>query len=89
MSLVKSAVFFLTSSVVDIIAQKFKILFNNKFGLTVMIKKEKCKFCGKTRFRQSTEQKGNVWVSKIICKFCERVVKIHTLNERVKDAERK
>ncbi len=54
-----------------------------------MFKKEKCKFCGKRRFIQSTEQKGNVWVSKIICKFCERVVKTHTLNERVKDAERK
>ena len=25
---------------------------------------EKCKFCGKSRFTQSTEQKGNVWVSK-------------------------
>jgi len=51
--------------------------------------REKCKFCGKTRFTQSTEQKGNVWASKIICEFCGRVVKTYTLKERVKDTERK
>jgi hypothetical protein len=36
-----------------------------------MLKKqeEKCKFCGKTRFRQSTEQKGNVWASKKFVNF--------------------
>jgi len=40
---------------------------------------EKCQFCGKSRFTQSTEQKDNVWVSKKICEFCGRVVKIRTL----------
>jgi len=52
-------------------------------------KREKCKFCGKSRFTQSTEQKGNVWVSKKICEFCGRVVKIHTFKKSVKDTERK
>jgi len=39
---------------------------------------EKCKFCGKSHFIQSTEQKDNVWASNKICKFCGRVVKTHT-----------
>jgi RNA polymerase subunit RPABC4/transcription elongation factor Spt4 len=55
-----------------------------------MVKEEeKCKFCGKSRFTQSTEQKDNVWVSEKICEFCGRVVKTHTFKERVKDTERK
>jgi len=46
-----------------------------------MLKKqeEKCKFCGKRRFIQSTEQKDNVWVSNKICEFCGRGVKTRTL----------
>jgi wobble nucleotide-excising tRNase len=51
--------------------------------------KEKCRFCGKSRFTQSTEQKDNVWFSETICQFCGRVVKTHTFKERVKDTERK
>jgi len=51
--------------------------------------KEKCKFCGKSRFTQSTEQKDNVWVSETICEFCERVVKTHTFKEGVEDTKRK
>ncbi len=39
---------------------------------------EKCKFCGKSHFTQSTEQKDNVWASNKICKFCGKVVKTHT-----------
>jgi len=50
---------------------------------------EKCKFCGKSRFNQSTEQKDNLWVSNKICKFCGRVVKNHTFKKMVKDIERK
>jgi len=48
---------------------------------------EKCKFCGKSRFTQSTEQKDNAWVSEKICESCGRVVKTHTFKERVKDTE--
>jgi len=43
--------------------------------------REKCKFCGKSRFTQSTEQKGNVWVSKTICENCGRIVKTHTFKD--------
>jgi len=50
--------------------------------------KEKCKFCGKSRFTQSTEQDGNMWVSKKICEFCGRVVKTHTFKEGVKYTEK-
>jgi len=42
---------------------------------------EKCQFYGKSRFTQSTKQKGNVWVSKTICEFFGKVVKIHTLKD--------
>jgi hypothetical protein len=45
-----------------------------------MIKKEKkCKYCGKSRFRQSTEQKDGVWISKKICEFCGKVVDTRNL----------
>jgi len=56
-----------------------------------MVKKddEKCKFCGKTHFTQSTEQKNNVWVSEKICEFCGRVVQAHTFKKRTKDTGRK
>jgi len=50
---------------------------------------EKCKFCGKSRFTQSTEQKDNMWASNKICESCGRVVKTHTFKERVKNTERK
>ena len=50
--------------------------------------KEKCKFCGKSRFTYSTVQKGNVWISKIICENCGRIVKTHTLKDMMKDTER-
>ena len=50
---------------------------------------EKCKFCGKSHFTQSTEQKDTVWVSNKICEFCGKVVKTNTLKKRVKDIERK
>jgi len=43
---------------------------------------EKCKFCGKSHFTQSTEQKDNVWVSETICQFCGRVVKTHTFKHK-------
>jgi hypothetical protein len=43
---------------------------------------EKCKFCGKSRFTQSTEQKDNVWASNKICKFCGKVVKTHTFKHK-------
>ena len=35
---------------------------------------KKCKFCGKRRFRQSTEQKDGAWISKKICEFCGKIV---------------
>ena len=50
---------------------------------------EKCKFCGKSHFTQSTEQKDTVWVSNKICESCGKVVKTNTLKKRVKDIERK
>jgi len=81
--------FFLTSSIVGIITPKFKILPNNRFELIMVKEQEKCKFCGKSRFTQSTEKEDNVWVSKKICEFCGRVVKTHTFKEKVKDTERK
>jgi RNA polymerase subunit RPABC4/transcription elongation factor Spt4 len=77
-------------SVVGIIIPKFKILFNNRFELIIMVEEqEKCKFCGKSRFTQSTEQKNNVWASETICESCGRVVKTHTFKKRVNDTERK
>jgi RNA polymerase subunit RPABC4/transcription elongation factor Spt4 len=51
--------------------------------------KEKCRFCGKSRFTQSTEQKDNVWSSERICQNCGRVVKTHNLKDRAKDTEGK
>jgi len=55
-----------------------------------MVKKqEKCQFCGKSRFIQSTERQDNVWVSKKICEFCGRVVKTHTFKKTMKDTGRK
>jgi triphosphoribosyl-dephospho-CoA synthetase len=51
--------------------------------------KEKCRFCGKSRFTQSTEQKDNVWFSETICQFCGRVVKTHNFKDRAKDTEGK
>ena len=49
---------------------------------------EKCRFCGKSRFTQSTEQKDDEWTSNKICDFCGRVVKTHDLKDKVKDTKK-
>ena len=44
---------------------------------------EKCKFCGKSHFTQSTEQKDTVWVSNKICESCGKVVKTHNFRREL------